>query len=314
MVDLCFVVIGAGSIGKRHAENLQTLGQRVDLIRYRDCDADTLANRADIIGMVIATATPIRMELIALCAAQGWPFYVEKPLGWTTAQIADLYEAAAPVADRSMIGFMMRYHPAVRTLAARDLSDVYRFAFEIGHDVRQWRANWSFADSYAAQAEGGGVLLDLCHELDIANCLFPGLTVSQSRCLSHANFPGVDFATTVTVTAPNGATGTVAMDYLSPVSLRKAQLRGTQYTIDLDLLGPAVTINDGHTPHTETYAFIRNDMFLNIMRDFIALATGKDPSDNPLLPRFDRTRASCDLIAAAWEARIFDGNVAVDFS
>ena len=314
MVDPSFVIIGAGSIGKRHAENLQTLGQRAELIRYRDFDAAALANRADIVGMIIATATPIRIELITLCAENNWPFYVEKPLGWTAKQIADLYSAAAPVADRSMIGFMMRYHPAIRTLAAHDLSDVYRATFEIGHDVRQWRANWSFADSYASSPEGGGVLLDLCHEVDIAHCLFPGLTLSHSQSLGHADFPGVDFATTVSGIAPTGASATIAMDYLSPVSVRNTRLRGTQYAIDLDLLGPSMTIRDGNDVKTKTFDFVRNDMFLDIMRDFIALAKETPLSDNPLMPRFDRVRQSCDLIAAAWEARTFSGNVAVDFS
>ena len=31
------------------------------------------------------------------------------------------------------------------------------------------------------------------------------------------------------------------------------------------------------------------------------------------MPRFDKVRASCDLIASAWEAREFTGKVAVDF-
>jgi hypothetical protein len=60
------------------------------------------------------------------------------------------------VAERSVLGFMMRYHPALRALAEADWSDAYGFHFEIGHDVRQWRKNWRFADSYAARAEGGG--------------------------------------------------------------------------------------------------------------------------------------------------------------
>jgi predicted dehydrogenase len=310
MVADVFLVIGAGSIGQRHARNLAALGQKVDLIPYREFDADAVAKRTDVAGVIIATATPIRLSLIALCAAQDWPFYVEKPLGWTKDQIADIYTAAAPVADRSMVGFMMRYHPAVIALAALDLSDIYSFAFEIGHDVRQWRANWSFAQSYASNAAGGGVLLDLCHELDIAHCLFPQATVTGAASLDHPDFAGVDFATRISLAAPLGS---VAMDYLSPVSLRKGQLRGTGQVIDLDLLAPAFTRDDGTGPQTRTFDFDRNDMFLAVMADFIALATGQPPSDNPLTPRLSTVRASCDLIAEAWQARQFTGQVDVAF-
>lgn len=310
MVADVFLVIGAGSIGQRHARNLAALDQKVDLISYRDFDAGAIARRTDVAGVVIATATPIRLSLIKLCVAQDWPFYVEKPLGWTKDQIADIYTAAAPVAARSMVGFMMRYHPAVRALAALDLSDIYSFAFEIGHDVRQWRANWSFAQSYASDPAGGGVLLDLCHELDIAHCLFPDAKITSAASLDHRDFAGVDFATRISLAAPLGS---VAMDYLSPVSQRKGQLRGTGQVIDLDLLSPAFTRDDGTGAHRTAFDFDRNDMFLATMADFIALATGQATSDNPLMPRFSTVRESCDLIADAWQARTFTGQVDVAF-
>ena len=314
MVDQVFLVIGAGSIGKRHAGNLTALGARAKLIPYRDFDAETLAQRRDVAGIVIATATPIRMELVQLCAAQGWPFYVEKPLGWTQTQIAALYDVADPVAQRSMVGFMMRYHPAMAALRQRDLSGIYSFHLEIGHDVRQWRQNWSFADSYASQPGGGGVLLDLCHELDMAHCLFPQVVVQRADSLDHADFPQVDFSTQVTLAAPDGPVGAVRMDYLSPVSLRRTALRGTDQSIDVNWLHPHIVTHDGAQADMQEFTFDRNDMFLAAMRDFIALATGGTPSNNPLLPRFDKVRASCDLIARAWEARQFNGHVAVDFS
>lgn len=314
MVAGAFVVVGAGSIGQRHARNLEALGQSVTLIPYRAFDAAALSARSDIAGVVIATATPIRLELIALCASNGWPVYVEKPLAWTREQVAQIYHAAAPIADRSVIGFMMRYHPAIMALAAKDLSDVYRFSFEIGHDVRQWRANWSFADSYASQADGGGVLLDLCHEIDIAHCLFPQLSVTSAASHGHSDFPGVDFATQVHLSDPNGAVGTVAMDYLSPASIRRGGLRGTKASIDLDMLDPTIATDDGTGARDETFTFDRNDMFMDLMRDFVGLATAQTVPDNPLFPRFDKMRTSCDLIADAWAARHFIGDVPVDFS
>ncbi|MDP5360419.1 MAG: hypothetical protein NWR52_09860, partial [Paracoccaceae bacterium] len=144
----------------------------------------------------------------------------------------------------------------------------------------------------------------------IAHCLFPNAKVTRATSLDHPDFAGVDFATRVSLAAPLGS---VAMDYLSPVSLRRGQLRGTRQVIDLDLLVPAFTRNDGTGQKTTTFDFDRNDMFLGAMGDFIALATGHPPSDNPLIPRFSDVRASCDLIAQAWEARQFAGQVAVAF-
>ena len=134
-------VIGAGSIGKRHAENLRRLGAFVELLPWRELDRVALSARDDICALVIATETPIRLELISLCAQKGWSFYAEKPLAWRVEQARQIHVAAEPVAARSMVGFMMRWHPVVRALSAMDLSDIYRIHAEVGHDVRKWRAN-----------------------------------------------------------------------------------------------------------------------------------------------------------------------------
>ena len=307
------LVIGAGSIGRRHAENLGALGVTAALIPWRGYSTEMLSARlakGNVHGVVIATATQIRLELIVTCAAANVPFYVEKPLAFDSVDLAKIVTAAAPVAQRSLVGFMMRYHPAFRYLAASDLSGTYRFGFEIGHDVTQWRQNWRFSDSYAAQSVGGGVLLDLCHELDMAACLFPGLALVGVDSLTHAAYPGVDMASQIRLTSA-AATGGVAMDYLAPVSTRRITLRGLERLHDFDLITGHYAIS-GKGARVLEFPFQRNDMFLAAMRDFLALVQGRPPSNVEHLPRFDLALPSCALIAKAWEARRFTGTVTKD--
>ncbi len=301
------LVIGAGSIGRRHHQNLSTLGVQTRLLPWREAEGTLEAALAETDAVVIATATQIRLPLIQACADRDLPFYVEKPLAHDPVELAAILAAARPVADRSVAGFMMRYHPAVRHLAETDLSDIFRFGFEIGHDVTQWRPNWRFSDSYAALPDGGGVLLDLCHELDMAACLFPGLTLGTVDSLGHSAYPGVDVSTQIGLSQP-GRTGTVAMDYLLPVSTRRITLRGTGRLYDFDLIAGRYTIT-GKDPAAPELPFERNEMFLGLMRDFLALAQGRAPSDTPLLPRLDRVGESCDLIARAWASRRFAGQI-----
>lgn len=306
------LVLGAGSIGRRHHQNLLTLGARAELLPWRTFDAGPAdAALAGLDALVIATATPIREEIIALCADRGIPFFVEKPLAYRSETLAAILRLAAPVATRSVAGFMMRYHPAFRHLADSDLSDTFRFGFEIGHDVTQWRQNWQFSQSYAAGAEGGGVLLDLCHELDMATCLFPGLTLDGVTSLGHTAYPGVDMASQVALTAAGRATGTVAMDYLAPVSTRRIALRGLDRLHDFDLIAGSYRVS-GAGARTLDLPFERNEMFLALMRDFLALVAGRPPSDNAHLPRLDRVGESCALIARAWESRRFVGAIGKD--
>lgn len=292
------LVIGAGSIGRRHAENLGTLGARATLLPWRGTSAEGVA--AALPGFdaaVIATATDIRLPLIAACAAAGVPFYCEKPLAFRISDLDAIARAAAPVAARSAVGFMMRYHAGFRRLAGADLTTAFRFAFTIGHDVTQWRANWRFSESYAARAEGGGALLDLCHEIDMAACLLPGLTLLGVESLGHAAYPGVDMASHLTLRAGN-AVGTVAMDYLAPSLVRHARIDTLEGPVEMDFaagrFGGDVIGQD------------RNAMFLSLMQDFLNHAQG-EAVQTPFFPAFDAVQGTCRLIARAWEARRIQG-------
>jgi predicted dehydrogenase len=314
MTQQRILVIGTGSIGTRHAGNIEQLGGIAERLSLRELGLEGVLKHiaaAEAQGAVIATATQLRQPLMQACADSGLPVYVEKPVAYTREGLRAFYAAAAPVADRSIAGFMMRYHPLLSPLqdiVARD--DVFRFDFEIGHDVTQWRANWSFGDSYAALPEGGGVLLDLCHELDLAHTLFPDAALRTVESLGHADFPGVDMATQIALAGP-GQTGSVAMDYLAPVFSRVIRLRGQGAITECDLLTGTITrrLPDAD-PEITQVEFDRNAMFLGAMGDFMALLDGRTPpSGNPNIPRLDLARPSCEMIANAWADRQFCGTI-----
>jgi predicted dehydrogenase len=303
------LVIGSGSIGRRHHDNLQALGASSRLVSWREAGlGGALAAMTDADAVVVATATDIRLPLIEAAAARGLPLYIEKPLAFRPEEVEVIAEVTAPVADRSMLGYMLRYHPAVRALAATDLADVFQFALAIGHDVTQWRQNWRFSESYAARADGGGVLLDLCHELDLVACLFPGLEVTRVESLGHPAFPGVDVASRVSLRR-GGVVGDVSMDYLTPLLHRRAQLRGTERMHDFDFAAQIYQVTEPSGPRTLDLPLERNAMFLDAMRDFLGLAVGGATLGNPLMPRLDLALPSARLVAQAWAMRGFVGEI-----
>jgi predicted dehydrogenase len=303
-------VIGAGSIGRRHRDNLERLGVQTALLPWRSFRPDQLAG-AD--ALVIATATQVRLELVELAADLDLPFYIEKPLSPEAGTVEAILHRAGALAPRCMVGFMMRYHPAFRALARRDLSGVYDASFGIGHDVRLWRQNWRFSESYAARPDAGGVLLDLCHELDMATTLLPQARVTGVTCLGHADYPAIDFATRITV-AGDGLLGSVAMDYLSPVSFRRICLRAPDLVADFDLIAGRYLLDAGGRRETLDLPFDRNDMFLAAMGDFLHLVQDRPVSDVEHLPRLDLAADSCRRIAAAWGARTFAGRITGDYT
>ena len=298
-------VIGAGSIGRRHFDNLVSLGIDAVQVPYRSYRPDVLD---DCDAAVIATATDVRTGPIADAADRDLPMYIEKPLAFRAADLATIECLTAKVADRTMLGLMMRYHPAFRALADMDMSTAVRFSLDIGHDVTQWRQNWKCSERYAAKADGGGVLLDLCHEIDMASVLFPDLMLKSVTSVGHPNYDGVDFSSRLTVQTGAGAEGSIGMDYLTPQLHRRTIVYGVDAIYDFDFAAQRYEVKDATGARLIDLPLERNEMFVGITRDWIALLEGRETT-NPLLPRIDRVTASTALTAAAWEARQFIGHI-----
>lgn len=309
MGKLRIMVVGAGSAGRRHRENLERLGTAPTLVPYRALKEAPLAKLLDkktCDAAVIATATDVRLPLIEEFAQRNIPMYVEKPLAFRSEDIKAIKAATSRVCYRSMVGFMMRYHPGFLRLADADLSSAWAFEFTCGHDVNRWRKDWSFEKSYAARAEGGGALLDLCHEIDMACYLFPGLETVRVRSEGREGFPGVDFASDVYLCSkgPLGPPGRVSVDYLRPSRVRTARIEFLGRTAELDFV--AGTLSDGNG--ARDISCERNSLFLSAMEDFLKLIQGKYPASHiDLVPRLDLVSESSELIAKAWESREFTG-------
>lgn len=317
-MDFTYAVIGAGSIGRRHHDNLTALGRKTRLIPYRQFDLaefkqELAANRGRM-GVVIATGTNVRLELILLCAEYEAPVYIEKPAVYRPDQLEDIYNLAPEFQQRSVIGFMMRYHPAIAFLLVHKPDRMFRTQIVIGHDVTQWRQNWRFSDSYASKREGGGVLLDLCHEIDLACLVAPDLSIERAICLDHPAFPGVDIATQVSAHSQKFGLFSISLDYLAPKLVRDGRLEGMSQKVHYCLAENTVDVWDGEGVKQHRFDLDRNRMFWELMSDFITLAEQGGKALHPLCPRMDWVKSSCLAISQAWQARRFVGQVEVELS
>lgn len=306
---MSFLIIGTGAIGKRHANNLIKLGETVKTISIQNDGLSGLkrtlkSNTFE--AAIICTATQLRAEVISLLAAKPMPVYIEKPVAYNNEELDRITDVLGDLTHRSFAGFMMRYHPAVQYLANLT-QPAYRFAFDIGHDVNQWRENWNFADSYASNPNGGGVLLDLCHELDMAQTTCGPLKIDNVSSFSHPDFPDVDFTTSIAAHSDNGH-GSINMDYISPVSTRKISIWCADQTIMFDLANDdyRVTTRDG-TKQLDL-SIDRQKMFQEAMADFVRLVRGKEVM-NPIAPVLPLEIPTCRNICNAYEQREFIGQI-----
>ncbi len=181
------MVVGCGSIGRRHAKNLKSLGVRQ--LGFCDTSLETLMYcreelHGEIFGDYSEALRKFQPEIVLICTppvchveealaalqAQAHVF-IEKPLSHESSGIQALI-AEARLHDRNVqIGYNMRFHPGLKIL--KDLIDsgkigrVLWLSGEAGQFLPDWRPWQNYRESYSARQElGGGIILDGSHELD----------------------------------------------------------------------------------------------------------------------------------------------------
>lgn len=251
------VVIGAGSIGRRHARNLAVLGAKVDVM-------DPQADRADDVegatatpfdldalgayeGVVIASPTIFHREQVEHTARLGVPMLVEKPLAMSKT------DADALTGHEVMVGYNLRFHEPIRVLrrlTAEGRAGTIRGArFWFGSFLPDWRPDADYRTGYSARADlGGGVLLDAIHELDLAVWWFgPDLYV-RGAVVARTGPLDIDVEDTVKalLVAPEGVVIDVSLDYLSRTYRRGIELIGDDATLRLDWHRQTIEIERGN--------------------------------------------------------------------
>jgi len=178
MSDVICLVIGFGSIGQRHARLLSCAGHRVAVVsRRRDAECPwpifaSVAEALDALSpnlVVVATETSDHARVLADVngrLSESCHILIEKPLFLP----GEAYRSAAD----TYVAYNMRFHPVIQALrSALSGERIVSVEMRCGSYLPDWRPNRDYRQTASAlKAAGGGVLLDLSHELDFANWLF----------------------------------------------------------------------------------------------------------------------------------------------
>src|SRR5262249_5553764 len=106
--------------------------------------------------------------------------FIEKPLAATTEGVAELRGELRARGLHAMVGCNLRFdavYAAVGDALLRgELGRVYAAHLMFGYDLAAWRAGVDYRKVYSARkAEGGGIVLDAIHEIDLALGWFGGV-------------------------------------------------------------------------------------------------------------------------------------------
>lgn len=283
------LVCGAGSIGKRHISNLKRLGATVSVWRSRkeklndlakefsiEClysDIDNAISNVD--AVVVATATDHHISLAKDVLKAGRPMFLEKPVSHNWEGVEELVE----LADGAIVevGCQFRADPNLITLAKllhqEHVAKVLTYRFVMGHKLDVWRKE-DYRKSYSSNsARGGGALLDLIHQIDLALWFF-GPVSEVNAVLSKVGeleIHGEDVANLL-LTHASGVTGHIQLDMCSPIHrceweivmsncvYRLVNKEGILRRYSSDSIKKIYSVSN---------KFERNDMFINHMNHFL---------------------------------------------
>lgn len=243
---------------------------------FSDLDKAFNNQKYDVAFICTPTATHVE-QLIFLMQKRVKSIYVEKPLGNSLEHVAVIRQLAESYENKIVLGYDLHFDPGMQRvkslLNTGMIGKVIAVNAFVGQHLSQWRPYEDHRKGMSAKNEtGGGVLLDLIHELEYLYRLFGD--VSTVACnLTNTGVLEIETeeSADVLLKFTNGISGTVHLDYWQKKLIRNAIITGTEGTIYWNLAERFVqVINKANEEDVFSYKdFERNERFVAIIKSFL---------------------------------------------
>lgn len=319
------VVVGSGSIGRRHLTNLRRLcpASRIAVLCRPESAVETLYSAgADTIittmdealalapsVAIVANPAPFHVPVAQAFADAGCHLLVEKPLADRLDGVDRLITTCKSGGLVLMVGYCLRFYPSLQKMVGLvsegAIGRVLHIASEIGQYLPDWRPDADYREGVTARASlGGGAVFELSHEIDIA--LWLGGQVDEVIAtlgrLGDLEIDTEDSADLMLGFA-SGARATIHLDLLQRVPCRRTRVIGSLGTLEWD--GMADSLRLGRpgsgwrllpTPQLKQ----RNDLYQSELEHFMACIDGRtEPLTDALAARQTLTVALAARESAA---------------
>jgi len=295
------VVVGLGSIALRHRRNLKILFPNVFIVavpssgtidnQIVDFADQIILNLSEVLMKdvdiaIIASPATFHAAHAAVFLHSGVPTLIEKPVTSHSQDVETLMKISSDTNTPVAVGYCVRYMPAAvrvkKLLEQNTLGCVYNASVNVGQYLPDWRPSKEYQNSVSAKKSlGGGVLLELSHEIDYIQWLLGPMEVeyAQLRSTSELDLEVEELADVILV-SETGIVCSIHMDFLQKKALRTCSLIGEKGRLDWDLLSNTVQL---HTRERSICLFAEvnwdsNQMYLSLLKDFLNLVVGQQNS------------------------------------
>lgn len=293
-------LVGLGSIGRRHLRLLKQLRPEVDVILVRSghgsrwaeeaLAAESVTSIEDVIrkgvdAAIISTPAPHHVPQATKLLGAGLPLLIEKPLSHNMDDVQGLNALAKQMRVPVLVGYVLRYSMGLRCfhemLVGGRVGSPLDATIDCGSFLPDWRPGQDYRTTASARPElGGGVLLELSHELDYANWFFgPFQTVEAALINSGTLDIKVEDTADLILTSEAGLTVTIHLDFCRREATRQCNLHGSEGSLSWDGIENIVSLKHD-SGNTEQWPFNieRDAMFITQWTHFLAcIEQGETP-------------------------------------
>lgn len=275
------LVVGLGSIAKRHIDALKKINPQTIIYALRS--QKTAVNYSGVKNIfsldsicieqlsfvIISNPTAQHYDSIAQMINLGKPLFIEKPLfdqitDKTEALVTDIISKNIPTYVACNLRFLHAIQNLKNILKNERINEVNAYC---GSYLPDWRPGQDYKKGYSANKEmGGGVHIDLIHELDYIYWLFgePKTTKSFFSNQSSLEISAYDYANYLW--QYEGFSASIILNYYRRDSKRNIEIVTNNNTFFVDLLSNRIYKNDEKIYASEQKI---SDTYLDQMNFFI---------------------------------------------
>lgn len=240
-------VIGLGSIGERHIRNIakhyprasievltkrKTWAESPGNVRLISSPATFYKTTHDVYFVTNETVRHVEtVKKVLVQKPKG--IFIEKPVSHTLTGLTEIQRQAQKQGTVVCVGYNLQFFKPLQKLkeliTKKSIGEVKSMRVSVGQDLRTWRKG-DYRKSYSADSKkGGGVVLDLIHDLNYPAWLLDTELsfVSGAVGTKTLSIKSEDVAESIFVT-PRGVVVSVHQDYVQIPGRRYCEVIGTK--------------------------------------------------------------------------------------
>ena len=284
-------VIGYGSIGKRHIDNLLHIknikiiictkqnikNPNIKKIKIVKSMLECIKEKPDI--GIISNETSKHVKDANELAKQGVDVFIEKPLSNSTKDLKLLKKTIQKQNIVSQMGCNFRFHPCImkikQMVEKNTIGKIISVSAESGSYLPDWHPYEDYRKGYAARDDlGGGIVLTCIHEIDYLYWILGDVkeVFSVTGKFSKLKVSSDDMSAII-LKFKNNVIGELHLDYFQRPNFKSCKIRGEKGTIYWDSDHNEVKIHLTNKKRWKTVLKIekyeRNKMYVDEMNHFL---------------------------------------------